>query len=173
MTFMPLLASVVVSTYAWLVLLGDQGLVNTVLRSTGIIHAPLRFVYNFTGVVIGLTHAVLPYAVLAIMAALLIWALAPVFRALLQAMSNVPFIGAYVAGRALAGATMAASVMGDDAKAAIEKEQHLGVPIVGRQRPAMAEDDGLACAPILVENLRAVLRGDRRHAILLTLICST
>jgi putative spermidine/putrescine transport system permease protein len=68
--FMPLLASVVVSTYAWLVLLGDQGLVNTVLRSTGIIHAPLRFVYNFTGVVIGLTHAVLPYAVLAIMAAL-------------------------------------------------------------------------------------------------------
>jgi putative spermidine/putrescine transport system permease protein len=68
--FMPLLASVVVSTYAWLVLLGDQGTVNTVVRSLGITQAPLRFVYNFTGVVIGLTHAVLPYAILAIMAAL-------------------------------------------------------------------------------------------------------
>ena len=62
---------------------------------------------------------------------------------------------------ALARAAMAAAVIGDDAKAAIEEEQHLRVPIVGRQRPAMADHDGLAGAPVLVENLGAVFGGDR------------
>src|SRR5262245_40616106 len=67
----------------------------------------------------------------------------------------------------LAGAAVAAAIMGDDAKAVIEEEKHLRVPIVGRQRPAMAEDDGLARAPILVEDLDAVLGGDDGHGALL------
>lgn len=49
-----------------------------------------------------LVPAAIDALIIAIMAALLIWALAPVFRALLQAMAQVPFVGAYVAGRALA-----------------------------------------------------------------------
>ncbi len=58
---------------------------------------------------------------------------------------------------------MAAAVMGDDAIAVLEEEQHLRVPVVGRQRPAVAEHDGLTRAPVLVEDLDAVLGGDRAH----------
>jgi hypothetical protein len=53
--------------------------------------------------------------------------------------------------------------MGDDAKPLAGKKQHLGVPVVGRKRPAMAEDDGPAGTPILVEDLDAILRGDAGH----------
>ena len=63
----------------------------------------------------------------------------------------------------LAGAAVAAAVMGDDAKAVVEEEQHLRVPVVGRQRPAVAEHDRLARAPVLVEDLDAVLGGDGGH----------
>jgi hypothetical protein len=35
---------------------------------------------------------------------------------------------------------------------------------VRRQRPAMADDDGLSFAPVVVINLRSVLGFDRRHA---------
>ena len=57
----------------------------------------------------------------------------------------------------LGGAAMAAPVMGDHAEALAEEEQHLRVPIVRRERPAMAEYDRLTRAPILIENLDAVL----------------
>ena len=62
--------------------------------------------------------------------------------------------------------SVAAAVMRDDAIAVLEEEQHLRVPVVGRKRPAMAEHDGLPAAPILVEDLDAVLGGDRRHAVI-------
>src|SRR5437588_3119500 len=55
-----------------------------------------------------------------------------------------------VAVAGLRGATMAASVMSDDAIAVVEKEQHLRVPVIGRQRPAVAEDDGLSFAPVFI-----------------------
>jgi hypothetical protein len=51
----------------------------------------------------------------------------------------------------LGGAAAAAAVMGNDATALIEEKQHLRVPVIGRQRPAMAEHDRLSIAPILVE----------------------
>ena len=63
----------------------------------------------------------------------------------------------------LAGAAVAAAVMRDDAIAVIEEEQHLRIPIVGRQRPAVAEHDGLAPTPVLVKDLDAVLGCDRAH----------
>src|SRR6266480_1120831 len=50
----------------------------------------------------------------------------------------------------LGGPAVASSVMGDDAIAVFEEEQHLRVPVIGRQRPAMAEDDGLSFAPIFI-----------------------
>src|SRR4051794_8484782 len=53
--------------------------------------------------------------------------------------------------------------MGDDAVAVLKEEQHLGVPIVGRKRPAMAENDRVARAPVLVVDLRAVFGRDRAH----------
>ena len=65
----------------------------------------------------------------------------------------------------LARAAVAAPVMRDDAETVVHEEQHLRVPIVGRKRPAMAEHDRLPAAPILIEDLNAVLGGDRRHCI--------
>ena len=59
---------------------------------------------------------------------------------------------------------MAAAIVRDDAIALVEKEHHLVVPVVGAERPAMMEDDGLALAPVLVEDLGAVLGGDNRHS---------
>ena len=63
----------------------------------------------------------------------------------------------------LGGAPMTAAVMGYDAIAMIEEKQHLGVPVIGRKRPAMAEHDGLTVAPVFIENLNAVFGGDRAH----------
>src|SRR2546425_11079484 len=68
-----------------------------------------------------------------------------------------------MAAAGLGGAAMAAPVMGYDAIAVLEEEQHLRVPIIGRQRPAVAEHDGLTFAPVLVEDLNAVFGGDRVH----------
>ena len=51
----------------------------------------------------------------------------------------------------LAGAAVAAAVVGDAAVAVGGQEEHLVVPGVGVERPAVAEDDGLSRAPVLVE----------------------
>ena len=61
-----------------------------------------------------------------------------------------------VAAASLGRSAVAAPVMRDDAIALTEEEQHLRVPIVRRQWPAVAEHDRLAAAPILVENLEPV-----------------
>ena len=66
----------------------------------------------------------------------------------------------------LTGPAVTAAVMRDDAIPAIDKKHHLSVPIVGRQRPSVAENDGLSLAPIFVEDLRTVLSRDRTHRLL-------
>src|SRR5712691_5363389 len=63
----------------------------------------------------------------------------------------------------LARSSVTSPVMGDDAIAMIQEVHHLGVPVVGRQRPSMRKDDGLATAPIFVIDLRSVFSRDRRH----------
>src|ERR1700674_1299912 len=55
-----------------------------------------------------------------------------------------------MAATGLGGAAMAAPVVGYDAIAMLEEEQHLRVPIIGRQRPAVAEDNGLSFAPVFI-----------------------
>jgi hypothetical protein len=44
-----------VRTFAWIVLLGRNGAVNKLLMAAGITDAPLALIYNFTGVMIGMT----------------------------------------------------------------------------------------------------------------------
>src|SRR5580698_2794379 len=63
----------------------------------------------------------------------------------------------------LTGASVAAAVMRDDAIALFQEEHHLVVPVVGGERPAVRENDGLAGAPVLVENCDSIFRGDRWH----------
>lgn len=64
----------------------------------------------------------------------------------------------------LGGTSVSAAIMGDHAKALVEEEQHLRVPLVGRERPAVVKDDGLALAPVLEEDLRPVGRLDEAAA---------
>jgi putative spermidine/putrescine transport system permease protein/spermidine/putrescine transport system permease protein len=66
----PFWTSLLVRTYAWLVILQRRGLVNTWLRDLGIIDEPLRLVHNFTGTAIGMTHIMLPFMVLPLYAAM-------------------------------------------------------------------------------------------------------
>lgn len=60
----PFWTSLLVRTYAWMVLLQTQGVVNQLLIKIGIIHEPLKLIYNTTGVIIGMTHVLLPYMIL-------------------------------------------------------------------------------------------------------------
>src|SRR5438270_7843171 len=55
----------------------------------------------------------------------------------------------------LGGPAVASPVMGDDAIALFEEEQHLRVPVIGRERPAMTENYGLSLAPILIIDVDA------------------
>jgi len=65
----PLLVSLVVRTYGWMVILAPNGLVNQALRWLGLTEG-LRLMYNETGVVIGMTHILLPFVVLTVTAAI-------------------------------------------------------------------------------------------------------
>lgn len=67
----PLLTNAVVRTFGWMIILGGQkGLLNTVLREVGLIQEPLRILYTMKAVLIGLTQIQLPFMILPIIAAL-------------------------------------------------------------------------------------------------------
>ena len=67
----------------------------------------------------------------------------------------------------LGRAAVTAAIMGDDTIALADEEEHLGIPVVGAQRPAVVEDDWLGAlgAPVLVEDLDAILGGNGGHGI--------
>jgi len=67
---LPFWTSVLVRTYAWLVILQRKGLVNTWLMNLGVIDQPLSLANNFTGVIIGMTHIMLPFLVLPLYASM-------------------------------------------------------------------------------------------------------
>ncbi len=64
----PLFVSGVVRVFGWLVVLGDTGVINAVLTGAGLITQPLRLIFNWTGVVIGLAEGIVPYVVLSLIA---------------------------------------------------------------------------------------------------------
>jgi putative spermidine/putrescine transport system permease protein len=68
--FSPILVSVVVRSYGWIVLLSDQGPVNWLLLRLGIVSEPVTLVFNLIGVVISLTHVFLPFVVFPIFSSL-------------------------------------------------------------------------------------------------------
>ncbi len=63
----PLLASVVVRTYGWYVILNRFGVANDVLLSLGLTAERIALMPSSGAITIGLAHALLPYAVLTIM----------------------------------------------------------------------------------------------------------
>ena len=67
---LPLLTSVVVRTFAWIVILGRQGIVNSVLSAIGWIDAPLKLLYTDGGLVVALANVQLPLMTLPLITAL-------------------------------------------------------------------------------------------------------
>lgn len=59
----PFWASVLVKTYAWIVILNRTGIANEIMMSTGMISQPMRLLYNRFAVIVGMTHYLLPFMI--------------------------------------------------------------------------------------------------------------
>ena len=66
----PLMLNLVVRTFGWIALLAQNGLVNQALQALGVVDAPVKLLFNFAGVFIGLTHIFLPFMVLVLIGAI-------------------------------------------------------------------------------------------------------
>jgi len=66
----PLLISMVIRCYGWVILLSNNGVVNNTLIKFGLIDKPLTLLYTEFSVVIGMVHVLFPYMVLSIMGSL-------------------------------------------------------------------------------------------------------
>ncbi|MEO8028430.1 MAG: ABC transporter permease, partial [Bryobacteraceae bacterium] len=70
LVILPFWTSFLVRTYAWMFLLRDTGLINSMLQGAGIIKDPLPLLYNDGAVILGLVYGYLPFMVLPIYATL-------------------------------------------------------------------------------------------------------
>ncbi|WP_175716821.1 ABC transporter permease [Burkholderia anthina] len=86
MVMLPFWTSVLVRTYAWLVLLQRTGLINKALLGTGLIDRPLQLSYNQFGTVIAMVHILLPFMVL------------PLYSAMQKIPANLSLAGASLGG---------------------------------------------------------------------------
>ena len=66
--FLPFFIGQVVRAYGWLIILGNQGLVNAALAELGL--GPFRLIYNYPAVLFGMVQYMLPFAVLMLAPAL-------------------------------------------------------------------------------------------------------
>jgi putative spermidine/putrescine transport system permease protein len=66
----PLWISVLVRAFAWVTLLRRQGLVNNTLLELGVIAEPLPLVWNEFGIIVGMVHYMVPFAVLPMLASM-------------------------------------------------------------------------------------------------------
>jgi spermidine/putrescine transport system permease protein len=70
LVILPFWTSFLIRTYAWMFLLRDTGLINTLLQAMGVIHEPLPMLYNNGAVILGLVYGFLPFMVLPLYATL-------------------------------------------------------------------------------------------------------
>ena len=66
----PLFLGEVVRTYAWIVVLGSNGFINSVLLKLGVVAQPVQFMFTQFGVVVALVHVTMPVMVIILAAAL-------------------------------------------------------------------------------------------------------
>jgi spermidine/putrescine transport system permease protein len=64
LTVLPFWTSFLIRTFAWILLLRSEGVINTALVSLGIIHSPLRLLYSDFAVLIGQVYGELPFMIL-------------------------------------------------------------------------------------------------------------
>jgi putative spermidine/putrescine transport system permease protein len=67
----PFWISVLVRTFAWMMLLERNGPINRLLMSTGLTDAPLALLFNNVGVLVGMIHILLPYMILPLYGAMI------------------------------------------------------------------------------------------------------
>ena len=70
LVILPILTSVVVRTFSWIVILGRQGIINQIALGLGLVHEPLRLLYTEVGVVMVLAQVQMPLMVLPILTVL-------------------------------------------------------------------------------------------------------
>ena len=66
LVMLPFWSNYLIRTYAWIVLLNNEGLINHGLQELGVINAPLPLLYNEFAIVVGLLYGYLPFMVLAL-----------------------------------------------------------------------------------------------------------
>lgn len=66
----PLFLGEVVRTYSWMIVLGNNGFLNTLLLKTGLIERPLQMMFTTGGVIAALVHVTMPIMVIMLAAAL-------------------------------------------------------------------------------------------------------
>jgi len=66
---LPLWTSVLVRTYAWMVLLGRNGIINRILIDSGLMERPLPMLNSRMAVILGMVHVMLPFMILPIYSA--------------------------------------------------------------------------------------------------------
>lgn len=64
LVLLPFWTSLLVRTAAWVVVLQKEGMVNAALMKLGLITEPLTLIYNRTGVLVAMTHVLLPFMIL-------------------------------------------------------------------------------------------------------------
>ena len=70
LTVIPFWTSFLIRTYAWMLLLRSEGVINSILMSSGLISAPLRLLYSDIAVLVGQVYGELPFMILPIYVAL-------------------------------------------------------------------------------------------------------
>ena len=70
LVILPFWTDFLIRTYAWIILLNREGVVNGVLEKTGLIDQPLKLLYNDSAVVVGLVYAYLPLMILPLYASI-------------------------------------------------------------------------------------------------------
>jgi putative spermidine/putrescine transport system permease protein len=84
LVLIPLWTSLLVRTYAWIAILGRNGIINQVLQKSGFTEQPLKLIYNQLGLTIGMVHVMTPFMVLCLYSVM-----TGVDRTLLKAAQNL------------------------------------------------------------------------------------
>ena len=66
----PLLTSIIVRTYGWMVILSDRGPINRFLLWLGVIDSPIKMLYNEFGVIVALAQVLVPFMVMSLVSSI-------------------------------------------------------------------------------------------------------
>lgn len=67
---LPLYVSIIMRVFGWIVIIGDNGILNQMLIGLGWVKAPLRILYEFEGMLIGMLHRYFPLMALPLLSSL-------------------------------------------------------------------------------------------------------